>query len=214
MNDQRFRKFIIVSLIVLSALLGYGIQRVETQHSALGSAITQQAIDREAAVLKNVQARKSDCENGNVVRLALRENIEQGKRELPIILKLVPSLNTKQILKLSEKSNKRQLKAFASVDCTKYALEAAPKSEQHKLTLEEQQSELKATQRQLHETVLKSAETRITTVTQRCELTGLIDQVLIKQDPSVAPRFTQSYRGCEKQLTQVKKIAAQAKLGK
>lgn len=60
------------------------------------------------------------------------------------------------------------------------------------------------------ETTVKSAKARITTVTQRCELTKLILNVLVKDDQRRAPAFERSYKGCEKQLVEVKQIAAKA----
>jgi type II secretory pathway component PulJ len=69
-------------------------------------------------------------------------------------------------------------------------------------------TELARTQHALEKTVADSANTRITTVTQRCDFTRLVTNVLIQQDPQVAPPFQKSLAGCEKQLAIVKLIAA------
>jgi hypothetical protein len=60
------------------------------------------------------------------------------------------------------------------------------------------------------ETALESAKTRIATVSQRCDLTHKIIQVLVKDDPHHVHSFQVSYRGCEKQLAEVKQIFAKA----
>jgi hypothetical protein len=65
---------------------------------------------------------------------------------------------------------------------------------------------------QAAETAYKSAETRITTVSQRCDLTHKITEVLGKDDPRRVHVFQVSYRGCLAQLKEVKHIATQAKL--
>lgn len=211
MGNRRFRYFFVISVVIGALLVGYGFYQIESQQSKQKTLIYQELVDRETAVLANVAARKSDCENNNQIRTALRENIEQSKREIPILLKLVPSVDTKRIITLTEKSDARQLKSFVPVDCTAYALKAAPKYEQKKLTVQEQQAELKATQAEIQSVVTKSAEARVITVGQRCNLTGLIEQVLVKQDPKMAPAFVRSYKACEKQLGEVKKIAEQAR---
>lgn len=218
MIDRTFKTFIVIAIVILTGLIGFGIQQIEEEHAALHAAQTtlhrvegQQQEDREAAILKNVQARKSDCENGAIVRNALRENVIQGEKQLPLILKLLPSLNTHEILEQNKKTVARELQAFKPIDCTAYALKAAPDFEKHKITLEEQQAELRRTEQQLHEIVRKSAETRVNTVSQRCELTGLIARILKKQDRHDAPSFVRSYQRCQKQLAEVKKIAASAK---
>jgi hypothetical protein len=72
------------------------------------------------------------------------------------------------------------------------------------------QHELARTQNELEASGKASAETRITTVTQRCDFTRLVTNVLIRQDPQVAGPFEKSLAGCLVQLALVKKIAAAA----
>jgi HAMP domain-containing protein len=76
---------------------------------------------------------------------------------------------------------------------------------------------VESAQRALHtlathtsETANKSATARVITVAQRCELTGLILEVIVKDDPRRAGDFRKSYTGCQKQLVEVKKIAEEA----
>lgn len=69
---------------------------------------------------------------------------------------------------------------------------------------------LVATQNLLLTSVKASAETRVTTVTQRCKFTSLVLDVLVKQDPAVSAPFSKSLHGCLVQLAVVKKIAANA----
>lgn len=69
---------------------------------------------------------------------------------------------------------------------------------------------LARTQQALEKTTSDSANTRITTVTQRCKFTALVTNVLVKQDPQVAGPFKKSLAGCMKQLAVVKQIAASA----
>lgn len=76
--------------------------------------------------------------------------------------------------------------------------------------LADTQSQLAQTQTSLAKIVKDSAETRITTVTQRCDFTRLVTNVLVQQDPKVAAPFKASLTGCLKQLAIVKKIAASA----
>lgn len=66
-------------------------------------------------------------------------------------------------------------------------------------------------QRELATTVGASANTRVNTVQQRCDLTGLIIGFVRKADPSAdISAFEASYAKCEQQLLTVKQIAAHA----
>lgn len=66
-------------------------------------------------------------------------------------------------------------------------------------------------QRELAATVGASAKTRVNTVQQRCDLTGLIIGFVRKADPSAdLSAFEASYDKCEQQLVTVKQIAARA----
>lgn len=69
---------------------------------------------------------------------------------------------------------------------------------------------LSRTQSALEKSAKDSANTRITTVTQRCNFTRLVTNVLVRQDPQVAAPFQRSLAGCLAQLAVVKKIAASA----
>lgn len=56
------------------------------------------------------------------------------------------------------------------------------------------------------DTAIESAKTRIATVTQRCDLTQKITEVLRLDDPRRVHSFQISYKGCIKQLSEVKAI--------
>jgi len=210
MTDRAFKTFIIFSLVITLALSGLSFAKSESvnHHVAhnqvvLSQTVTQQAKDREAAILKNVEARREDCENNNSVRAALREQVEEGKRETPLLLKLVPALNTKEILSKAAKQRAKQLKAYAPLNCEAYAHRALPPSEVTKITLTEQQSEL-------HKLIVEAAVSRITTVGQRCELTGLITQTTHRFKLPEASKYEASYKACLVQLHRVERQATEA----
>ena len=76
----------------------------------------------------------------------------------------------------------------------------------------ENASSIRATQHQLLVSEKASTKTRITTVTQRCELTQLVLDSQVNQGhvtSTVVRRLLASLAGCEKQLAQVIKINAQ-----
>lgn len=223
-SRDNFRFFIVVALAVTLALAGWAFvkaetqgdhlslqnQQIKTQNTHLEALVHQQSLDREDAIVKNVAARKSDCESSNSVRAGLRENVIQGQKQLPLLLKLLPQLNTNQILRINQERVNKQLKNFAPLNCAAYANKALPSVERTKLTLNQQQKELKETEAALHALVAKSAQGRVTTVQQRCELTRLILAVVERQDKSVASSFRHSFVVCEKQLAEVKKIARES----
>lgn len=62
----------------------------------------------------------------------------------------------------------------------------------------------------LSQTERESTQQRVVTVTQRCDLTDKILEVLVKDDPTRVAAFHVSYAACEKQLRIVKRIAAHA----
>jgi hypothetical protein len=107
-----------------------------------------------------------------------------------------------------EKQGRRNVIAYVGLLlCVVIALASSFRTQAH---LKATQNELLATQHALAVSQKKSTETRIVTVTQRCQLTKLILDVLVRQDPVVAGAFQASYAGCEKQLAEVKSINAHA----
>lgn len=58
---------------------------------------------------------------------------------------------------------------------------------------------------------LESAKARVTTVSQRCDLTHKITEVLVKDDPRRVHAFQVSYHSCLKQLAEVRAIFEKAK---
>lgn len=202
---MRFRNFIIFSLIITIGLAGlsFGVSESANKHvSAQSTRIernqSQEAIDREAAILKNIEARRDDCENNNELREGLRVGVELGKKNDPLLLKLLPSLNTKEVLTVVHREEQRELKAYAPLNCQSYALRAAPASARTKLTLQVQQREIENLVHQLQLTEKKEHEARLVTVRQRCELTQLVISNTTK--PRIRAKLVTSYKNCEKQL--------------
>lgn len=76
------------------------------------------------------------------------------------------------------------------------------------ISLHATSTRLDATQHELLVSQKASTETRVTTVNQRCELTGLVLGVVERVDRPVADAFATSYRMCETQLATVKRINA------
>lgn len=71
------------------------------------------------------------------------------------------------------------------------------------------QMALEATQTRMGVSQKQSTETRITTVTQRCQFTKLVVDELVLRAPTIdAAPFERSYRGCQRQLAKVKQINA------
>lgn len=203
-------------MIVTLGLTGWSFEKSETQgdkiertavvaaHAAtrLTGVVSKQAADRENSTVKNVEARRQDCANGNQVREGLRTGVLQGEKELPLILRLLPSLNTKQVLDLSHKETKRQLKDFRPVDCEAYALRALPPAEANKVTLREQQAQIKQLVNENHSATLSSAKSREVTVKQRCDLTRFVlEGATLKA--KVRVELQHSLAGCEQQLVKV-----------
>ena len=73
-----------------------------------------------------------------------------------------------------------------------------------------------ATARQLQRGQMQSAKSRVTTVSQRCELTLHGLKVAARADPAEVPWYRGSLEGCEKQLIAVRKEAGpvKAKVGR
>lgn len=85
-----------------------------------------QSADRKSAINNNVQARYSDCIEGESTRKALREQVEQGRSERPVLLKLVPQFDKPEVLAIIKKNEEEELKGFAPRNCLEYAEEALP----------------------------------------------------------------------------------------
>ena len=86
----------------------------------------QEATDHVSAVKANEDARRSDCESGNRLREALRVNVVQGQKNLPLILHLLPQFNNPTLLRLNREAAAYQLAQYAPLDCRAYAREAQP----------------------------------------------------------------------------------------
>lgn len=78
------------------------------------------------AIQQNVRARYDDCLNGEQVRQALRQQVQDSKRTDPLLYKLLPQLDTPEVRDLVRKRRARQLRAYAPRDCREFALAAVP----------------------------------------------------------------------------------------
>jgi hypothetical protein len=92
----------------------------------LHAQVQNEATSRSEQTAATVNARFANCESGNTLRKALRVNVEQGQRSLPLLLELLPSLNTPKVLELNRQSVDYQIKAFALLDCKTYSEEILP----------------------------------------------------------------------------------------
>lgn len=93
---------------------------------ALRGVVARESRDRRAAVAANVAARRDDCRNSNRLRKALRKDAVQAQKTLPLLLKLVPQLDTPQVRELVASNSASRLKAYKRRDCDAYAREALP----------------------------------------------------------------------------------------
>lgn len=82
--------------------------------------------ERKESTGATIAARYQNCLSGNRLRAGLRINVEQGQKNLPLLLKLVPALNTPAVLAINKASVEYQLRAFAALDCRKYSVEILP----------------------------------------------------------------------------------------
>lgn len=99
---------------------------LETQQSQLHTQVQNEAASRHAQTTSTVEARFANCESGNTLRKALKVNVEQGQRELPLLLELLPQLNQPRVLALNRQQVAYQLKAFALLHCKAYSEEILP----------------------------------------------------------------------------------------
>ena len=87
---------------------------------------------------QNVDARYGGCIAGDELRTALYDQTLQGMRTTPLLLRLVPSLDTPTVRELIAQSNARQLQAFAPRGrdgCARYALAAVPADAREKFAV-------------------------------------------------------------------------------
>lgn len=108
-----------VALVLVILALALTLVKVNNQSTR----ITSQGHD---AIQQNVNARFDDCESGNDLRMGLLAGVAQGRKTTPVLLRLVPSLNTAEVKALIRKSEARQQKAYKPRSCAPYALKSVP----------------------------------------------------------------------------------------
>jgi Sec-independent protein translocase protein TatA len=106
--------------------IGRQVKTVASLQRELHAQVQNEANSRSEQTAATVNARFANCESGNTLRRALRVNVEQGQRSLPLLLELLPSLNTPKVLKLNQQSVEYQIKAFKLLDCKTYSEEILP----------------------------------------------------------------------------------------
>lgn len=102
------------------------VKAIASLQGQLNTQVQNEATSRSEQTAATVNARFANCESGNTLRKALRVNVEQGQRSLPLLLELLPSLNTPKVLKLNRQSVEYQIKAFRLLDCKTYSEEILP----------------------------------------------------------------------------------------
>lgn len=117
-HDNR-RRLTTTLVIVLACL-------VPILTAAVGYLIVRDVRQGRELVQQNVRARYDDCLQGEQVRSALREQVEDQQRTNPLLFKLVPSLDTPEIRRIIRQRRDRQLRAYAPRDCGDFALQAVP----------------------------------------------------------------------------------------
>jgi hypothetical protein len=84
-----------------------------------------------ASVQQNVDARYDDCRQLNRVLAAQRIGVTQSRTTVPLLYKLVPTLNTAAVRTLVHQNWARELQEYAAVDCKSYARRAIPHGDVH-----------------------------------------------------------------------------------
>lgn len=134
---ERWAGIIVLAGMLLLTGLGFVVLKlVETQKTQvktialvqreLHSQVQNEATSRSEQTAATVNARFANCESGNTLRKALRVNVEQGQRSLPLLLELLPQLDTPRVLRLNQQSVEYQIKAFKLLDCKTYSEEILP----------------------------------------------------------------------------------------
>lgn len=112
--------------------LAIGFVEVHNQNNSLHRQVNNEAQTRKENKEAFIQSRYNDCERENRLRNALKTNVEQGQKNLPIFLKLLPQFDTKEILQINKKSADYQIKQFSPINCIEYAKEVNPHSSENK----------------------------------------------------------------------------------
>jgi hypothetical protein len=100
--------------------------QLKEQQVQLRAQVHNEAVSRSEQTAATINARLTNCESGNRLREGLRENVEQGQKNFPLFLELLPQFDTPKILAINQESVDRQLRAFAPLDCRAYAVEILP----------------------------------------------------------------------------------------
>jgi hypothetical protein len=110
-----------VLAVLVPALVGVVVFLVIQNHDQDQELLRQ----GRSAIQQNVTARYDDCRAGDEVRRALYHQARSSARSTRLLLRLVPSLDTRQVRRLAAKRRARQLRTFQPRGiggCARYAL--------------------------------------------------------------------------------------------
>jgi hypothetical protein len=109
-------------LAVLVPLLVAAVGFLVFQNHRQDEELLRQA---HSAIQQNVTARYDDCRAGDRLRRALYQQALASSRTMPLLLRLVPSLDTPEFRELAMTARSRQLKAYrprGTRGCARFAL--------------------------------------------------------------------------------------------
>lgn len=137
MLDPSRRSFGYLALVVLGCAAAAFAISMYTGYRARATAdkVEQQAHE---IVQQTVRARYDDCLSGDDIRTALYEQALASARTTPLLLRLVPSIDTPAVRRLVAENRRQQLKAFrprGTDGCRTFALRAVPPNERSQYTV-------------------------------------------------------------------------------
>lgn len=138
MSSERRVVIIEILAVLLGLLLLATVTLGVVNYVRLASQVetTDQLVHDSAQ--QNVDARYGGCISGDELRKALHDQAVQGMKTTPLLLALVPSLDTPTVRELIADSNARQLRAFSPrgrEGCARYALAAVPAETRENFTV-------------------------------------------------------------------------------
>lgn len=125
-RPNRAASIMSLTLAILVPLLAGGMVFLLVRSHGQDLTLQRQA---HAALQQSVNARYDDCLAGDVLRTALSLQVDESRRNDPLLYKLLPSLNTPEVRALVKHSRDEQVKAFkprGAAGCRAYALRVAP----------------------------------------------------------------------------------------
>ncbi|HZV74578.1 MAG TPA: hypothetical protein VFF79_12745 [Conexibacter sp.] len=125
----------VVAVLVVCGTLVLGVSTYFRLRTQIQTVAALSAANRRLAhdvTQQNAKARYDDCQAGDRLRAALYAQALASSRTTPLLLRLVPSLDTPEVRRLAADSRTRQLKAYlprGTRGCAQYALAVVPPRE-------------------------------------------------------------------------------------